>query len=126
MSSLYKDRILKHYREPRHEGVVDDADAEVHVDNPQCGDAFDFSAVIEDGTVEEIKFTGDGCALSVAAASLLSEEVQDAAVETVKNIPDEDVFALLGLTKDEVSPMRMQCVLLARDAVKQLVDGDDT
>ncbi|MDY6761647.1 MAG: iron-sulfur cluster assembly scaffold protein, partial [Candidatus Nanohaloarchaea archaeon] len=69
MRQLYRGKILKHFKEPHNEGAVADADVEAHVENPHCGDAFTFTAAVDDGTITDIGFEGGGCALSTAAAS---------------------------------------------------------
>jgi nitrogen fixation NifU-like protein len=122
--SLYRDHILQHYKEPHNFGAVDDPDRESAVENPLCGDDLGFSVAVEDGEVQDIRFEGSGCALSIAAASLLTDELQGASVERLKRISEEDVFALVGLEKDAISPMRVKCVLLCRDGVQRLVDDN--
>lgn len=119
--SLYKERILEHYRQPRNEGVVEDATGEADVANPACGDDLHVTVRVEDGVVEGAAFEGEGCALSIAYASALTEHVQGMDVDGVKSLSAEDVFALLGLDRDAVSPMRHKCVLLAREGLDEAV-----
>lgn len=119
--SLYKERILEHYKHPRNRGAVEDATGEADVANPACGDELHVSVRVEDGTIEEAAFEGEGCALSVAYASALTEEVAGRDVDGVKSLSAEDVFALLGLDRDAVSPMRHTCVLLAKEGVDEAI-----
>lgn len=119
--SLYRDHILQHYKEPHNQGAVDDPDAEVTVANPTCGDELTFTVSTSGGRIDDIKFNGSGCALSIAAASLLTDELQNEPVERLDDIADAAVFDLVGLEKDAVSPMRVKCVLLCRDGVKELL-----
>ncbi len=125
MKSLYKEHILEHYREPHNFGELEDPDVAVDVDNPSCGDELTVYARTENSEIQELTFTGSGCALSVAAASLLTDTLQGADVDDIKNVSEEDMFDLLGLEKDEVSPMRWKCVLLSRNAVQQLVEDQE-
>lgn len=122
MKSLYQQHILEHYQDPHNFGELAGADVSAAVDNPLCGDELQFQARVEDGILADIRFTGTGCALSIAAASMLTDELQGADVERIKNVSDEDLFELLGLRKQNVSPMRMKCVLLSRDGVQQLIN----
>lgn len=125
MDSLYRDRILEHYKQPHNEGDLDDPDLEAEGENPSCGDELTLQATTTlDGDLDEVRFTGDGCALSIAAASLLSEELHGMGRDAVKNISTEHVFELLGLAQDDVSPMRHKCVLLARDTAQRMVDTE--
>lgn len=126
MESLYKQHILEHYKDPHNFGAVDEPDLEATVANETCGDELHFTATVEDGKVQELKFDGKGCALSIAAASVLSDELQDVAVERLKSISEEDVFVQLGLDRDRISPMRLKCVLLGRDCVQEMVSNNVT
>lgn len=124
MSSLYRDHILQHYKDPHNFGAVDDPDIEADVANPTCGDELHLTATVDDGVIQEIRFEGSGCALSIAAASLLTDELQDAALDRVDDVSTDDVFDLVGLDRDDVSPLRVKCVLLCRDGVRELIaDG---
>lgn len=122
--SLYREHILQHYKEPHNFGAVADADAEAEVANATCGDELHFTVSVEDGKITDIKFDGSGCALSVAAASMLTDELQDESLESVKSISDEDVFDLVGLEKENISPMRMKCVLLPKKGAQKLIKED--
>ncbi|MDY6770047.1 MAG: iron-sulfur cluster assembly scaffold protein [Candidatus Nanohaloarchaea archaeon] len=119
---LYEGKILEHYREPRHTGTVDDPDATVAASNPHCGDDFTFTAAVDGGRVTELRFDGAGCALSTAAASLLTDEMIGEPVDALADIPEEDVFRLVGIEKDEIAPPRVKCVLLARRALADIGD----
>lgn len=123
--SLYREHILQHYKEPHNFGEVDDPDVDVVVANPTCGDELHITAAVDDGEISEVKFDGSGCALSIASASLLTDELQGEPLESLKNISEEQVFNLVGLEKDEVSPMRVKCVLLIRDGVQELQEDDE-
>ncbi|MDY6766213.1 MAG: iron-sulfur cluster assembly scaffold protein [Candidatus Nanohaloarchaea archaeon] len=122
MRQLYEGRIMDHYTDPRHAGTVDDADMSVHVENPHCGDSFTITAAVDDDTFTAIRFDGDGCALSTAAASLLLDELEGATIAAAAEIEDRDVFDMLGIQKDDIAPVRVKCVLLARNGVEEMVD----
>lgn len=121
MRSLYREQILEHYKHPQNRDRVEDATGEAEVANPSCGDDLHITVRVEDGVVEEAGFEGEGCALSVAYASALTEHVQGRDVDGVKSLAGEDVFALLNLDREEVSPMRHKCVLLAKQGIDEAI-----
>lgn len=123
-TSLYREKILSHYREPHNQGRVDDPDLSGRADNPNCGDELLFTAAVDDGRFAGLAFEGEGCALSVAAASLLTDALQDEPLDAA-DVPDDEMFGMLGLEKDEVSPLRVKCVLLARDGIVSMVTEHD-
>ncbi len=122
MRSIYKEHILEHYNDPHNFGEMDDPDADVEAENPSCGDELHLYAKVDDGKIQDLSFTGSGCALSIAAASLLTDELQGVDVDDIKNVSEEDLFELLGLEQEMISPLRMKCVLLCRDAAEQLIE----
>lgn len=112
---MYAENILDNYRNPKNFGKLENPDASFREHNPLCGDQYEFQMKFFDGTVKEIKFNGDGCAISMASASMLSEFVKGKKISEVGKIPPEDVFKLLGIT---VSPARIKCALLPLSALK--------
>ncbi|MDY6765914.1 MAG: SUF system NifU family Fe-S cluster assembly protein [Candidatus Nanohaloarchaea archaeon] len=121
---LYEEKILEHYQEPHNEGTIDDADMDAHVENPHCGDAFTFTAALDDGIISDIRFEGEGCALSIASASMLTERVEERPVEDAIDVGQEDILDMMGIQKDAVAPVRMKCILLARDGIEAMVNKD--
>lgn len=83
---LFREIILDHYRHPRHHGLVAPADAASHGHNPLCGDEVDLSIKVRDGQVEEVGFEGQGCSISMAAASMMSEEIQGKSLEDTRDL----------------------------------------
>src|ERR1700680_617853 len=75
-NDLYRDVILDHNRRPRNFGNLDSADASVEGFNPMCGDRLTLRLKLDDGTISDIRFEGQGCAISTASASLMTEEVK--------------------------------------------------
>lgn len=120
---LYRGKILEHYKEPRKFGTVDDPGLDVEVANPHCGDVLRFTGRVEDGELV-LRFEGDGCALSIAAASLLADRLDGAAVDAVEDVSEEELFDMLGIQKDTIAPVRVKCVLLGKRGIEELVsDG---
>jgi len=120
MDDLYRDYILEHYRRPHNFGVLEDATASYEGANPLCGDRITLQVRVKDGTIDGVAFTGRGCAISQASASLLTDEVRGKPVDTAAGITSSDVLELLGI---EISPARMKCALLSLDTLQHAL-GD--
>jgi nitrogen fixation NifU-like protein len=116
MDELYRDQILEHYKRPRHFGRLDDFDLEFEDNNPFCGDEQHvFIKLGDDGKVAEVSFEGQGCAISTAATSLLTDELEGMSPEQILTLPKEYVLDLLGI---DISATRMKCALLGLKIVK--------
>jgi len=115
MDDLYRDYILEHYRRPHNFGVLDHPTASYEGANPLCGDRITIMLGVRDGVVAEVAFTGRGCAISQASASLLTDEVRGKPVEEVARLTPDDVLDLLGI---EISPARLKCALLSLDTLQ--------
>lgn len=115
---LYHEHILEHYREPQNFGLVAHPTHIRNENNPTCGDRFTFSIrVNENGIIEAVGFTGEGCAISTASASLLSEEIKGKTLHEVMDLKPNIVLELLGV---ELSPTRLKCALLPLQAITHL------
>jgi nitrogen fixation NifU-like protein len=116
MDDLYREEILEHYRQPHNFGTLAEPDVVEEGHNPLCGDrltlALSFS---EDGRVEDVAFTGKGCAISQASASMLTDEIRGRTVAELEALGSDDVLALLGI---EISPARLKCALLSLDTLQ--------
>ena len=117
---LYAEEILDHYKHPRHFGHLDEPTLVYHDRNPLCGDEITLELKIEEGKVADIAFTGHGCAISRAAASMMSEEIVGMSLEDLKGYDKESILDLLGI---EVGPVRIKCALLPLKAMKAAVWG---
>ena len=112
MDDLYRDYILEHYRRPHNFGVLESPTAAYEGANPLCGDRITMQLGIRDGQVAEVAFTGRGCAISQASASLLTDEVKGMTVEQASAFRPADLLELLGI---EISPARIKCAMLSLD-----------
>jgi nitrogen fixation NifU-like protein len=116
MDDLYREQILEHYKRPRNYGELEDFDLEFEDVNPFCGDEIRVQLKLDDqGRVGAVAFSGKGCAISQAAASLLSEELGGKSVEELLRLDKDFVLDLLGI---EISATRMKCALLGLKVVK--------
>jgi len=116
VESLYREHILDHYRHPRNQGTLDGADVSYQLENELCGDVIRLDVRLQDGRVSEARFSGHGCVISTASASMLTEEVQGKTVDELKALRDEDVFRMLGIA---LPPMRVRCGLLPLRALQK-------
>ena len=107
---MYRQRILDHYRDPQNYGTIDDADVTYEDVNPSCGDEIQMYAVVdEDDEIADVKFDGQGCAISQASASLLTEKVKGMTLDEVRDLETDDIKEMLGI---ELSPVRVKCAVL--------------
>ena len=121
MDDLYRDEILEHYREPHNFGTLDSPDASHEGHNPLCGDRITIMLAIDDaGNVSDVAFSGRGCAISQASASLLTDEIKGRPLSEVEDTTNQDVLDLLGI---EISPARLKCALLSVDTLHRALDS---
>jgi len=118
MDDLYRDYILEHYRKPHNFGVIEEPSATYEGANPLCGDRITMQLGVKDGVVEEIGFTGRGCAISQAAASMLSDSIKGRPVAELSGVGKEDVLDELGIP---LTPIRLKCAMLSFDSLQHLL-----
>jgi nitrogen fixation NifU-like protein len=117
MDDLYRDEILEHYRRPHNFGTLPRPDASQEGSNPLCGDRITLMlAIADDGRITDVAFTGRGCAISQASASMLTDELRGMLVADADRLTNQDVLDLLGI---EISPARLKCALLSIDTLKR-------
>ena len=116
MDDLYREQILEHYKQPHNWGVLEDADLEFEDFNPLCGDELKVQLKVgEDQTITDVRFSGHGCAISQASASMASDEVIGMPVGDLLKLDREFVLDLLGI---DISATRMKCALLSLKVLK--------
>jgi len=121
MDDLYRDYILEHYRRPHNFGVLDDATASHEGANPLCGDRITLQLKVRDGMITGVGFTGRGCAISQASASLLTDEVKGKPTIDAAKMSAQDVLDMLGI---EISPARLKCALLSLETLQKALGPD--
>ncbi len=115
MDDLYREQILEHYKRPHHWGEIEDADLEFEDTNPLCGDELKVQLKVRDGKVADVAFSGHGCAISQASASMASDEVIGMPVDDLVRLDKDFVLELLGI---DISATRMKCALLSLKVLK--------
>jgi nitrogen fixation NifU-like protein len=114
---LYREVILDHYKNPRGHGTLDDPDVTAEGQNPLCGDEVSIYVSFEPGSdiIEEVKFSGRGCAISQAATSMLMEMAQGRAASEVAAMTKDDLLEELGIP---LTPVRLKCAILGLTTLK--------
>jgi nitrogen fixation protein NifU and related proteins len=116
MDDLYREQILEHYKQPHHWGELDEPDLEFEDNNPLCGDELKVQLKINgDNRIEDVRFSGHGCAISQAAASMASDEVVGMRVDDLLRLDRSFVLELLGI---DISATRIKCALLSLKVLK--------
>jgi nitrogen fixation protein NifU and related proteins len=114
--SMYREQIIDLYENPLNQGTLDAADISYEEDNPLCGDVIRIDIRLDERQrIADIKWAGQGCAISQAAASLLTEEVKGMSLDEVKNYTKEELLELLGIS---LSMQRLKCALLSFKVLK--------
>ena len=138
LDQLYRSVIMDHYKNPRNKGVLEESNITIDMNNPTCGDVIHLTLQVEDGIVQDAKFEGDGCSISMASASMMTQIVKgkkvDEAIKAAsifsdmmlgKEVDDSidlgDIEALAGVAK---FPARIKCATLAWKAMEKGVGND--
>lgn len=116
MDDFYRENILDHYRHPRNAGKLEHPTHSHEEHNPLCGDVIRLDLhVNEDNIIDQVAFTGKGCAISQASASMLTEMIQGKSLEEARQIGKEQILEALGI---EIGPVRLKCALLSLKVLK--------
>jgi nitrogen fixation NifU-like protein len=123
MDDFYREIIIDRYQNPHFKGELDPHDITFEDSNPLCGDELRIDVRMNgEDKIEEARFSGRGCAISLASADLLLEYVQGKSIEEVKALSKDDVLDLLGI---ELGPVRLKCALLSLKVLKAGAYGLD-
>jgi len=114
---MYRDLILEHHRYPHNFGTLDPHDVSQEEHNPLCGDRIRLDLRIVDNKIAEVAFSGKGCAVSQAAASMLTDELIGMDLDQVRQYGKAELLELIGLPLDK-NPVRLKCALLSLKALK--------
>ncbi|PAF31903.1 Fe-S cluster assembly sulfur transfer protein SufU [Paenibacillus sp. 7516] len=138
LDDLYRRVIMDHYKNPRNRGTFDNDAVTVNLNNPTCGDRISLQLLLKDGIVQEAKYTGEGCSISMSSASMMTDAVKGKTMEQALDLADrfsslmkgeevdfddyEDLEALSGVNK---FPARIKCATLAWNALRKGIDEED-
>ncbi len=118
---MYREQIIDLYENPLNFGSLDSPDFSYEEDNPLCGDVIRISVQLDDNDhVVDVKWEGEGCAISLASASLLTEEIKGLSIDEIKDFSKEQLLDLLGI---QLSMTRIKCALLSLKVLKSGVYG---
>jgi nitrogen fixation NifU-like protein len=120
LDDLYRENILEHYKHPRNKGTLEHPDITYEDANPLCGDKIRMDINVRDGKIADVRFSGVGCSISQAAASMLCEAIEGKPLDEVKQLGRDDMLEMLGI---ELGPVRLKCGLLALKTLKAGVYG---
>ena len=115
---LYRELIIDHYKNPKNWGTISNSSKSEFMSNPSCGDEIKVDLIIKNNIINDFKFTGRGCAISIAATSLLSEEIIGKNINEIKNMKIKDVEELLGI---KLSTSRIKCGMLGLETLKKML-----
>ncbi len=107
--------LLDHFKNPRNYGTIEDYDISHEEGNPSCGDVIRIDLKLKDNVIADVKFSGKGCTISQAAASILTEMIKNKPLDEVKKLTKEDMLQAIGIP---LSPIRLKCGLLALKVIK--------
>lgn len=123
MDDLYRQYILEHYREPHNHGHLEQPDIHAADTNPLCGDRVEIDLDVRDGRVEQVRFSGRGCAISQASASMLTDKIEGATLDELRALRPQDILDMLGV---EIGPARQRCAMLSLRVLHQGIGGPYT
>ncbi len=113
---LYAEEIITHYEHPHNKGSISKPSISVHEYNPTCGDDITIYLDIEKGKIRDVKFSGTGCAISMASASMLTDSIKGKSLNEIEKMNLQTVIDLLGI---DPGPARLKCATLSLKTVKE-------
>lgn len=118
---MYQEEILDHYKHPHHHGKIEGATLVQQEHNPLCGDKLTFYLDIKDSVITNVSFEGEGCAISQAAASMLTDDIIGKPIDFVRGLQKEHIIDMLGI---DLGPTRLKCALLSLQGITRALSND--
>ena len=120
---LYREDLMDIYKNPTHKGIVDDPSVSVYEKNPMCGDEIDLTVKVVNGVIEDIKFAGSACSVSIISSDLLLEHVKGMTIEEAKKITKEELMDLVDIN---LTTSRVKCATLVLVALHEAISKLET
>jgi nitrogen fixation NifU-like protein len=117
--SLYSEKVMEHFMNPRNVGEIENPDGVGHVGNPVCGDIMELYIKVNDGTITDAKFKTFGCGAAIATSSMVTEMVKGKSISEALDISNRAVAEALG----GLPPIKMHCSVLAEEALKSAIEN---
>lgn len=118
MDDIYREIILDHFKNPRNFGKLENPSSSFSLYNSACGDKIEIDISLKEKKIADIKFRGEGCAISMASASMLTEKVMGKNIPEIKKVNTEDILKMLGIT---LTPTRLKCALLPLEVLQKAI-----
>lgn len=117
---IYMEQLMDNYKNPQNVGKIENYTFFAHYKNPSCGDTFDIYIKLNESKqkIMDVKYSGNGCAISTASISLLSQKLINMNFNDAKKLTDKDIYELLGV---KISPGRINCAMLSINVFKQAI-----
>lgn len=119
-SEAYTENLLDHYKNPRNYGTLNNPNYKSSEANLVCGDVIEFQLNVKNKIITDVKFKGEGCAISKGCASMLSEKIKNMSIDDVKKMSEKDIFSIL---KIEISEARIKCAMLPLIVLKKALEN---
>ncbi len=118
--SIYRELFLEIYKNPKNFGKLKDYDVKENSGNPSCGDNITVYLKVKDNKIEDIRFEGQGCVVSIVSASILTENIKGKGIEEIENMESKDLFDLIGIDLTG-NPTKAKCALLSLATLKKAI-----
>lgn len=115
---IYAEEIISHYEHPHNKGAIKNPSISMHEHNMVCGDDITIYLKIEDNKVKDVKFSAEGCAISIASASMLTDFIKEKSIEEIEKMGVKDIIDLIGF---DPGPARLHCATLSLKALKEAI-----
>ncbi len=116
--SIYQEHILEHYHNPCNNKILDNATNSESATNSTCGDKIRIDIILNNNIISDVSFSGEGCAISQATASMLTEKIKGEHIDVLKKMTKDDILSLLGIT---LSHTRLKCALLSLEVAQKSI-----